>query len=392
VKICSLYGAGFYYIPGTDTCIKIGGYVRAEVNVNANGSFNPFHAQILDSRTKNEDVWRSRGVITFDVRSQTEYGTLRSYVGLGEQVTNGGGGTGVQTYANRIFIQWAGFTAGLASSYFDFFVTPKYSNTTNILGSDTGGGGDQVFAYTAQLGNGLSATLSAEDMDARRTAIGGGPVYAGREWPDVVANLRIDQAWGSAQVMGAIHQVRTVSGAYPNETGDDETGWAVGAGLKLNMPWVKGDSIAAQVTWAKGALAYVGSGLSNLAITRDATTAFGPTFDAVAVPGGLDLTEGWSIVGGAEHHWSSQWKTDLYGTYGAFNYSDAASAVILPGGSADWDMWQVSSRTVWSPVKNLDLSVEIMYNHIDTAFDAKPAADSKSWWQGMFRVQRNFWP
>ncbi|MGB7257197.1 MAG: porin, partial [Pseudolabrys sp.] len=22
VKICSLYGAGFYYIPGTDTCIK----------------------------------------------------------------------------------------------------------------------------------------------------------------------------------------------------------------------------------------------------------------------------------------------------------------------------------------------------------------------------------
>ena len=29
VKICSLYGAGFYYIPGTDTCIKLGGYLRA---------------------------------------------------------------------------------------------------------------------------------------------------------------------------------------------------------------------------------------------------------------------------------------------------------------------------------------------------------------------------
>ncbi|MCZ7642006.1 MAG: porin [Pseudorhodoplanes sp.] len=28
VKVCSLYGAGFYYIPGTDTCIKIGGFVR----------------------------------------------------------------------------------------------------------------------------------------------------------------------------------------------------------------------------------------------------------------------------------------------------------------------------------------------------------------------------
>ncbi len=30
VKVCSLYGAGFYYIPGTDTCIKIGGYARTE--------------------------------------------------------------------------------------------------------------------------------------------------------------------------------------------------------------------------------------------------------------------------------------------------------------------------------------------------------------------------
>jgi len=26
VRVCSLYGAGFFYIPGTDTCIKIGGY------------------------------------------------------------------------------------------------------------------------------------------------------------------------------------------------------------------------------------------------------------------------------------------------------------------------------------------------------------------------------
>ncbi len=40
VKICSLYGAGFYYIPGTDTCLKVGGFVRAELNVNtASGSY-----------------------------------------------------------------------------------------------------------------------------------------------------------------------------------------------------------------------------------------------------------------------------------------------------------------------------------------------------------------
>src|ERR1700686_4672575 len=35
VKGCSLYGAGFFYIPGTDTCIKIGGAVRLQGEYNA---------------------------------------------------------------------------------------------------------------------------------------------------------------------------------------------------------------------------------------------------------------------------------------------------------------------------------------------------------------------
>ena len=38
VKICSLYGVGFYYIPGTDMCIKIGGWVRAEAAWSTNNS------------------------------------------------------------------------------------------------------------------------------------------------------------------------------------------------------------------------------------------------------------------------------------------------------------------------------------------------------------------
>ncbi len=49
VKICSLYGAGYYYIPGTDTCIKIGGYVRAEWDVQAGGSFNPVRVYNFDN-------------------------------------------------------------------------------------------------------------------------------------------------------------------------------------------------------------------------------------------------------------------------------------------------------------------------------------------------------
>ena len=39
---------------------------------------------------------------------------------------------------------------------------------------------------------------------------GGGPSstgYGGFQAPDVVANLRVDQAWGSAQIAAAAHQV-----------------------------------------------------------------------------------------------------------------------------------------------------------------------------------------
>ncbi|HEX2654381.1 MAG TPA: porin, partial [Xanthobacteraceae bacterium] len=59
VKICSLYGAGFYYIPGTDTCIKIGGYVRAEWNYQAGGSFNPVRSYNFDNPGRDRNTERT---------------------------------------------------------------------------------------------------------------------------------------------------------------------------------------------------------------------------------------------------------------------------------------------------------------------------------------------
>jgi hypothetical protein len=77
-----------------------------------------------------------------------------------------------------------------------------------------------------------------------------------------------------------------------------------------------------------------------------------------------------------------------------------------PNGDPDFAYWQVGSRTVWSPVKNLDLSVDVMYNKVESGYDgavlaltpggAKPATAytvaDQDWWQGIFRVQRNFYP
>jgi hypothetical protein len=400
VKICSLYGAGFYYIPGTDTCIKIGGFVRAEMNFNANGSFAQFTSVNFSDRRTNFENTRVRWLISADARTQTEYGTLRAYFNMAEQVTNHGGGSqsagngnDPANWANRAFIQLAGFTAGLTDSFFDFD-NFSYSNQTNLIGSSISGGGIPVFAYTAQFGNGLSASISAEDTRVRRTDIDG-DAYAGGQIPDIVGNLRIDQAWGSAQIMGAAHQIRVVGDLATGAHADDKVGWAAGAGLKLNVPMLgKADYAIAQFTYSEGAINYVGNHLDSFNI-RDgyplatgATRAVGPVNDAVLNGAGdLDLVKGWSVTGGFEHHWVPGWKTSLYGAFAALNYDDTALT-----SDANFQVWQVGSRTVWTPVQNLDLSVDVIYNNVNTAFDAVPGNEDKHWLAGMFRIQRNFYP
>ena len=430
VKICSLYGAGFYYIPGTDTCLKVGGFVRAEVNFNAQGSFAQMNSVDFDSRNNGQkQTWRSRAGATFDARSQTEYGTLRSYFVLASTSTNSqagaatGGGAGVgnpggsgtdpytRLWSNAAFIQFAGFTAGKTGSFFDFD-NIAYSNQTNFWGSTVGGGGIEVFGYTAQLGNGLSASIAAENAAGHRFSIlstnGVGGVtttwqYANQSMPDLVANLRVDQAWGSAQVMAAYHEVRGANLTTMAETATaSSSGYALGAGLKVNLPMIgKGDNITAQVNYGKGALMYVASAGASIALTSNLTTVRhqGPIADAVVTTGNnLDLTKGWSVTGGFEHFWNPSWKTSLYGAYGKISYSDAASAQIVPGtalatSSASWSMWQVGSRTVWTPVTNLDLSVDVMYQGLNTAYATGTSTFAdKSWWSGMFRAQRNFYP
>jgi len=417
VKICSLYGAGFYYMPGTDTCIKIGGYLRAEVDVNASGSFTPLFAN-HDSRGYTNNNWRTRATITLDTRSQTEYGTLRSYMfiaatddnsqgasyaanGLGDP-SNGVGATPYNRLYNQwAFIQFAGFTVGKTASFFDFD-NGQYSNQTNFWGTNLGGSGIEVWAYTAQLGNGLSASLSVESNNGHRlgvaTAAGVADAAPGQSAPDFVGNLRVDQAWGSAQIAGAAHQVNL---GTANTEPSDKWGYAVGAGVKVNLPMIgKGDYFMAGFQYGEGTMDYIASNAAQAQTTvQGGTTSLGPAWDAVVTsPTNVELTKGWSVTGGFEHYWNSQWRSSLYGAYGRFEYSAAASAVLqgaaagtTVGSSANWAYWQVGSRTVWTPVTNLDLSVEAMYNNQDSAFTGAAIGDNH-WWSGIFRVQRNFYP
>ena len=91
VRICSLYGAGFYYIPGTDTCIKFGGYVRADTVLGTNNDYG-FQNGVTgaNNRLSNYYTSRARTDLTIDTRTATEYGVVRTFSDLIFSWTTGG--------------------------------------------------------------------------------------------------------------------------------------------------------------------------------------------------------------------------------------------------------------------------------------------------------------
>ena len=184
---------------------------------------------------------------------------------------------------DRAFIQWAGFTVGKAQSFYDTVTyggAYSYHNVRTV--SDTGASGWNVWAYTAQLGNGWSATLSLEDPNRFRSVVdvtqpaglafnvftfdnafgAQSAVNNGMRMPDVVLNLRLDQAWGYWSLSGAMHDV---AGAYygtPNNVNNghptDTKGWAVGTGFLFNL--AGGDKFGINFQYAKGAAGYGSAG------------------------------------------------------------------------------------------------------------------------------------
>ena len=81
VRICSLYGAGFFYIPGTDTCIKLGGYFASTPRSTAAPTVSRPGRAISASGNRYRDYFssRSRMALTIDTRTATEYGVVRTF-------------------------------------------------------------------------------------------------------------------------------------------------------------------------------------------------------------------------------------------------------------------------------------------------------------------------
>ena len=235
VRVCSTYGTGYWFLPGTDICLRISGYMRAD------------YLYLEPGRSDFDATgFRARGRLNFDFRQPTEYGLLRAFVryevtrntgvflGSGQSVLGSttffgaGGASSVDIPLG--YVQFGGFTAGRVQSFFDFWANDDiYTTLLGVSDLKT-----QTFAYTATFGSGWSATIAIEDPNERKSLANGldhggfgasifGPAFVpvdpldptpqaltsgGTRAPDVLGILRVDQAWGSAQLAAAAHEIR----------------------------------------------------------------------------------------------------------------------------------------------------------------------------------------
>jgi hypothetical protein len=452
VKVCSLYGAGFYYVPGTDLCLKIGGYLRQQLGWGVNGNLTNGGGVInADTRATQNFVMRARGYITADARNQTEYGTVRSYIAVGlsasgtaaGSVPSGDSPTGTAGFsANRAFVQFAGFTFGITLSFYDFYspAATEYFGGMMNPSSDTGDPGKQVTAYTAQFGGGLSATIGIEGQrnagvyNAATTALTTTALPASSQramqYPDIVGNVRVDQAWGAAQIMGAIHDATGQYYGATTATGQPgiATGYALGAGLKVLAPMIgAGDYFQGQFNYTVGAYGYANAAGPTTLYAKynggaGGSYGFGIPTDAVyGVVAGVgtssQLTTTWGVNAAYDHFWNKSWQTSIYGAYLKTEYNTTANTLlcaniagIVTAGATSCNMnfalWNIGSRTQWNVDSQTVIGVDIVYQRLQSAqvggtttvagSGTQPAAvrtiADQGTWMGQFRVNRNFYP
>lgn len=352
VRICDAYGRGFHFIPGTETCLKFSGYIRAEIGVKERG-------HNTNNSNADDAVFFDREIeFAAEAASITEIGMV-----FGRLVLNNNKEDTLSLRDAWIKIG-ENILVGRERSRFDFgggygifygFYTDEALNQ---------------FTYIMPLGNGVSFTLGLEDSNDRQAKIAettAGPAfsknlaYGGMQIPEIVASLRVSQAWGSAQLSGALHQIRaeTDRGIF------EDYGFAVQAGAELKLG--KKTKVKFVAAYADGAMRYIGG--RNIYEARLSGVATGIE----------DTLDGWYVLGALNQRLSK--KVTLETTASFHDFIDQA------------DIWQLGATLYYQPIRDLRIRLGAMYEGYDydnTLLGNELSNGEDDNWEVKLRVQRNF--
>ena len=284
VRVCDAFGTGFFYIPGTETCLKFGGYVR-------------FQTEFGRDRSGTSD-WDSftRAQFEVDTRTDTELGALRGFIGFRGNADNGSAADS-SVFVDQAFIELGGLKVGKFYSWWDDGLSGEADVlSTNALFNS--------IRYTYDAGS-FYAGLSVDELEGVTYAVTG----------DQPNNVGISGALGgkfggaAVEVLGGYDVDRSNGAARIIATAD------VGPGT-LGLAGV----------WASGANAYYA--VSEWAVA--AQYAYKAT-DKLTITPGVQYYSGFGLVSQDTFSNNDGWKggltvdykiTDGLSTKLAVNYQD----------------------------------------------------------------------
>ncbi|MFI3905635.1 porin [Ochrobactrum sp. S1502_03] len=374
VRVCDAYGAGYFYIPGTETCLRIHGYVRADIkggdNVYARVSNRASGSVLFAGSTSdlgdedfakfaspNRDTYNflSRATLRFSTASETELGTLKTYTEIRADWQNGGASAAEARYA---YIQLGGLRVGLDESAFVTF--PGYLG--DVMQDDVilaGGYRTNAISYTFTGGNGFSAIIALEQggnddtdkgayIDLNGNLRGAKGAVIDDYTPHIVGGLKYAQGWGS------------IAGVAAYDAVNEE--WAGKVRLDVNVT----DQFS---VWVMGGYK---SNKDHYAASTDYFDATSGTFTrGVRVVDSFYGTWGgdWAVWGGAKY---------LINEKAAFNVQAAWE---------DAGTFAATANVAYELVPGFTITPEVSYTKWN---DKKSTLKGDDAWQGMVRFQRSF--
>ena len=173
VRVCDAFGTGYFYIPGTETCLKIGGFIRFQTSFGSDQSTSRYNQAdhdfdgdgFDDQSTSDWDAF-SRAYISFDAKSDTEYGTLTGFFAAefnADNDTDSGDSDFIDV--DEAYIQLGGLKAGFFYNWWDKGINGE----TDTLGNVT------EFNSIAYLydGGSFQAGISVDELEGWSTKANG---------------------------------------------------------------------------------------------------------------------------------------------------------------------------------------------------------------------------
>ena len=208
VKICDVYGAGYFYIPGTETCLRVGGYLRYDAGF---GDIGTFDGSVTNDRLNGDRQHTYYKNARFALKTwtgqETELGTLKTYTetrfNFGNSQNYGSNSTASSFSLNFAWIQLGGLRVGKDESAFNTFIGYA-GNVINDTLVPYGDFDTNLISYTFDAGNGLSAIVSFEQGSGGESRIR----RPGDTWvidnntidsyvPHVVGGVKYTAGWGA---------------------------------------------------------------------------------------------------------------------------------------------------------------------------------------------------